>query len=149
MLLTPALFILYDKVIAPYFANTQSAEADEIDDDGCVIIAGHGRFGGVINRIVLGAGFKTIVLDHHSEQLEMLRAFGIKVFYGDSTRPYLLHAAGIEDARMLVVAIDDREHATELVRYVVQNHPHIHIVARAVDRRHALRRRPALSLARL
>ncbi|MBT8469202.1 MAG: cation:proton antiporter, partial [Deltaproteobacteria bacterium] len=136
MLLTPALFILYDKVIAPRFAGAQAAEFDQIDEQGSVIIAGVGRFGGVINRILLAAGYKTVVLDHNSEQLERLRAFDIKVFFGDATRPDLLHAAGIDIARMLIIAIDDRERATEMVRYVVKHHPHVYIVARAVDRHH-------------
>jgi CPA2 family monovalent cation:H+ antiporter-2 len=136
MLLTPLLFILYDKLIAPRYADAQSGEADEIDEDGSVIIAGVGRFGGVINRILLSAGYKTVVLDHHSEHLERLRAFDIKVFFGDATRPDLLHAAGIENARMLIIAIDDAQRATELVRHVVKHHPHIYILARAVDRHH-------------
>jgi CPA2 family monovalent cation:H+ antiporter-2 len=136
MLLTPLLFIAYDKLIAPRFVESQEQEADEIDETGSVIVAGHGRFGGVVNRILLSAGIKTVVLDYRSEQLEMLRAFGIKVFFGDAMRPDLLHAAGIEQARMLVIAIDDREHATELVRYVTENYPHVYLVVRALDRHH-------------
>lgn len=136
MLLTPALFIVYEKLIAPRFGKAQEREADDIDEDGKVIIAGHGRFGGVINRILLAAGFKTVVLDYQSEQLERLRAFGVKVYFGDAMRPDLLHAAGIEEAKMLVIAIDDRESATELVHYVTENYPHVYVVARAVDRHH-------------
>jgi CPA2 family monovalent cation:H+ antiporter-2 len=136
MLLTPLLFIAYDKLIAPRFAESQERDADEIDETGKIIVAGHGRFGGIVNRILLSAGFKTVVLDYQSEQLEMLRAFGIKVFFGDAMRPDLLHAAGIEEAAMLVIAIDEREHATELVRYVSENHPHVYIVVRAMDRHH-------------
>ena len=136
MLLTPALFILYDKVIAPRYASAQAGEPDEIDEDGSIIIAGVGRFGGVVNRILLSAGYKTVVLDYNSEHLERMRAFDIKVFFGDATRPDLLHAAGLDNARMLIIAIDDHEQATELVRYVVKHYPHIHIVARAVDRHH-------------
>ena len=136
MLLTPALFILYDKVIAPRYVAAQAAEPDEIDEEGSIIIAGVGRFGGVINRVLLSAGYKTVVLDYNSEHLNRLRAFDIKVFFGDATRPDLLHAAGIDKARMLIIAIDDRERATELVRYVVEHYPHIYIVARAVDRHH-------------
>ena len=136
MLLTPALFILYDKVIAPRYAGAQAADPDEIDEEGSIIIAGVGRFGGVVNRVLLSAGYKTVVLDYNSEHLERLRAFDIKVFFGDATRPDLLHAAGIDNARMLIIAIDDGEQATELVRYVVKHHPHIYIVARAVDRHH-------------
>ena len=136
MLLTPALFILYEKVIAPRFVEAQERKADDIDEQGSIIIAGHGRFGGIVNRILLSAGFKTVVLDYQSEQLEMLRAFGVKVFFGDAMRPDLLHAAGIEEANMLVIAIDDKASATELVRYVSENHPHVYIVARAIDRHH-------------
>ena len=136
MLLTPLLFIAYDKLIAPRFVESQEQKADEIDETGSVIVAGHGRFGGVVNRILLSAGIKTVVLDYRSEQLQMLRAFGIKVFFGDAMRPDLLHAAGIEEARMLVIAIDDREHATELVRYVTENYPHVYLVVRALDRHH-------------
>ena len=136
MLLTPLLFIIYDKLIAPRYAATQSREADAIDEPGDVIVAGHGRFGGIVNRLLLSAGFKTVVLEYQSEQLEVLRAFGIKVYFGDAMRPDLLHAAGIEEAKMLVVAIDDREAITELVRYVRENHPHVYVVTRAVDRHH-------------
>ena len=136
MLLTPLLFILYDRVIVPKYVEDQAREADEIDEAGTVIIAGHGRFGGIVNRMLRQSGFSTVVLDHSSQQLEMLRAFGLKVFYGDATRPDLLHAAGITGAKLLVIAIDDKEGATELTRYVTQNHPHVHIVARARDRNH-------------
>ena len=136
MLLTPVLFIVFDKLIAPRFVEAQEQQADDIDEIGDVIIAGHGRFGGIINRILLSAGVKTVVLDYRSEQLDVLRAFGIKVFFGDAMRPDLLHAAGIDEAKMLVVAIDDKEHATELVRYVTKHYPEVYIVARAIDRHH-------------
>ena len=136
MLLTPLLFIVYDRLIAPRYASAQASEPDEIDEQGSVVIAGHGRFGGIVNRILLAAGFRTVVLDHQSEHLERLRVFGVKVFYGDATRPDLLHAAGIDDARMLVVAIDDKEQAVELVRYMTKHHPNVYLVARAVDRHH-------------
>ncbi len=80
MLLTPALFIAYDKLIAPRFSGSQAPEEEEIDHKGSIIIAGHGRFGGIVNRMLLGSGFQTVVLDHHSEQLKRLRAFDVKVF---------------------------------------------------------------------
>lgn len=136
MLLTPALFIVYDRVIVPRLSAGQSSEADEIDEAGTVIIAGHGRFGGIVNRVLRGMGYKTVVLDYNSGQLEMLRAFGVKIFYGDATRPDLLHSAGIAEAKLLIVAIDDREQATELVQWVNRDHPQVHIVARAQDRFH-------------
>jgi len=136
MLLTPALFILYDKVIAPRFAVDQLDKADDIDEQGNVIIAGHGRFGGIVNRMLIGAGHSTTVVDFSSAQLEILRTFGVKAYFGDATRPDLLEAAGIREASVLIVAIDDKHHATEMVEYVHRNFPKVHIVARAVDREH-------------
>ncbi|MEM9107516.1 MAG: cation:proton antiporter [Pseudomonadota bacterium] len=136
MLLTPALFILFEKVISPRFVISQEREADEIEEEWDVIIAGHGRFGGIVNRMLRAAGYSTTVLDYSAEHLEMLRSFGFKVFFGDATRPDLLHAAGIEKAQLLIVAIDGKEQINALVHYVRENHPHVKIIARAVDRQH-------------
>ena len=136
MMLTPALFIVWDRLIRPRLERAPDREADTIHEPARILIAGHGRFGGIVNRILLAAGHETTVLDHSAEQLEALRAFGVRAYYGDATRPDLLHAAGIHEARMLVVALDDPEQATALVHYVHHNHPHVHIVARARDRRH-------------
>lgn len=136
MLLTPLLFIVHDKLIAPRYSGEQRNAPDEGMTQNRVIIAGHGRMGGIVNRMLRGAGFDTTVLDFSSEQLEMLRAFDIEAFFGDATRPDLLHAAGIEDARMLVIVIDDRDQISALAHYALHNWPHLHVVARAVDRRH-------------
>lgn len=136
MLLTPLLFILYDRIIARKYSEIQEREADHIDEKGVAIIAGHGRFGGIVNRILRSAGHSTVVLDHSSAQLDMIRKFGFQAFFGDATRPDLLHSAGIEEAKLIVIAIDDREKITQLVQYVHSNHPHVHIVARARDRDH-------------
>jgi CPA2 family monovalent cation:H+ antiporter-2 len=135
MLLTPILFIIFDKVIAPRYASEQKG-ADEITEQNDIIIIGHGRVGGIVNRMLRGAGYETTVIDYSSTQLEMLRRFDLKVFFGDGTRPDLLHSAGIDNAKMLVVAIDHKEHTTELVRYVAATYPHVHITARARDRTH-------------
>ncbi|AEV35484.1 Glutathione-regulated potassium-efflux system protein KefC [Pseudovibrio sp. FO-BEG1] len=136
MVLTPALFILYSQVIQPRLASKDELPIDEIAEKRPIIIAGHGRFGGVINNMMRTAGYKTTVLDYSSAQLEMLRAYGLRVFFGDATRPDLLRAAGITEARLFIVAIDQREAATELVRHVRKHHPQVSIVARAVNRHH-------------
>jgi len=136
MMLTPALFILYEKVIAPRYAQEEQREADTIDIKGQAIVAGHGRFGGIINRILLSAGYETTVLDYSSYHLDVLKAYGVRAFYGDATRPDLLHAAGIDEAKMLIVAIDEKQAATELVRHAKASYPNVHIVARAHDRMH-------------
>ncbi|MCW1930935.1 cation:proton antiporter domain-containing protein [Pararhodobacter zhoushanensis] len=136
MMLTPALFILYDRVIRPRYDREELRDADEITEPGIAIVAGHGRFGGVVNRMLLAAGYETTVLDYSATQLDMLRSFGVRAFYGDATRPDLLHAAGIDAAKLLIIAIDDKDQATALAHYVHHNHPHVHIIARARDRRH-------------
>ena len=135
MLFTPLLFILLDKVITPRYASNQR-EADKIDVKNDIIVIGHGRVGGIVNRMLRAAGYKTTVIDYSSTQLDMLGRFGLRVFFGDGTRPDLLHAAGIENAKMLVVAIDGREQATGLVHHVAKNYPHVHTVCRATSRTH-------------
>jgi CPA2 family monovalent cation:H+ antiporter-2 len=136
MLLTPALFILYDRVIAPRFSEREERDMDAIEEQGDIIIAGHGRVGGIVARMLRGAGLKPTVIDYSSRQLEMLKKFGIQAYYGDATRPDLLHAAGVEHARLFVIAIDDKDQITELAKYLLEHYPNLHVVARAVDRNH-------------
>ena len=137
MLLTPLLFILYDRVIAPFYDKTQIQEADEILENSHIIIAGRGRMGGIIDRMLTNAGHQAIVIDFSSKQLEILRKFGLKAYFGDATRPDLLASAGISDAKLLIVALDGKEQINTLVSYAVQNFPNLHVIARAVDRDHA------------
>ncbi|MFW2439823.1 MAG: monovalent cation:proton antiporter-2 (CPA2) family protein [Arenicellales bacterium] len=136
MLLTPVLFIVYDKIILPRLSGEEQGEADEIDSQGVVLIAGLGRFGQVVNRLLVASGVRTVVLDHEAAQIDRLRLVGIKGYYGDASRPDLLHAAGIEKARLFIVAIDDRDRAVEMVEHVKKNHPHVRVLARAYDVRH-------------
>ncbi|MFT5342942.1 MAG: CPA2 family monovalent cation:H+ antiporter-2 [Paracoccaceae bacterium] len=136
MLLTPALFICYDKLIAPRYSRQQAQAADEITSDAKIIIAGHGRFGGIVNRALLAADYETTVIDYSNEQLTMLRRFGISAYFGDATRPDLLHAAGIDEAKVLVIAIDNKDAATRLARHMKEHHPQVHVIARAIDRWH-------------
>ncbi len=136
MLLTPALFILYDRVVAPRFSEAEEREMDAIDEASDIIIAGHGRVGGIVARMLRGAGLTPTVIDFSARQLEMLKKFDVQAYYGDATRPDLLHAAGIEHAKLLVIAIDDKHQITELVTYVKKHYPDVHVIARAVDRPH-------------
>ncbi len=119
MFLTPGLFIIYDKVILPRLVKASNErEEDVIEEKGTVIIAGVGRFGQVVNRLLTANGVQTVVLDHEATQVDNLRQINIKSYYGDATRPELLHTAGIEEAALLVVAMDNQETTTELVEYV-------------------------------
>ena len=90
----------------------------------------------MVNRLVQMAGFKTTVLDNDLATIQLMRRFGFKGFFGDPTRPELLHAAGLDTARVLVVAVDDRAAAVRLVAYARRERPDLHIVARAHDRVH-------------
>ncbi|MBU2983189.1 cation:proton antiporter [Lentibacter algarum] len=136
MLLTPLLFIAYDKLIAPRYSLDQEREADTIEENRKIIIAGAGRVGALVSRILRPAGYDTTVIDYSSAQLDMLAQFGVKHYYGDASRPDMLHAAGIHEASILIIAIDDKEKISEITEYVRKNHPHVHIVARAMDRNH-------------
>ncbi|MBA5760918.1 cation:proton antiporter [Vibrio sp. 404] len=135
MFLTPGLFILFDKVILPrYEQASNQGEADEIDEKGTVIIAGIGRFGQIINRLLVANGIKTVVLDHQAAQIDMVRQINTKAYFGDATRSDLLHTAGIEEAAMVVVAIDNRDASLELVKYIKHTYPNVKVLVRAFDR---------------
>jgi CPA2 family monovalent cation:H+ antiporter-2 len=136
MLLTPVLFLGYEALARRLAALQPDLPADEIDEQGTVIIAGIGRFGQVVNRLVRHSGLKTVVLDADIGIIETMRRFGVKGFFGDPSRPELLEAAGIMKAQVMVVAVDNKEKAIEIVRHVRSRRPDIHIVARARDRVH-------------
>ncbi|HJU70795.1 MAG TPA: glutathione-regulated potassium-efflux system protein KefC [Paucimonas sp.] len=132
MVATPLLLVLYDKLIAPRFRQREQRPDDEIEpQDNPIIIAGFGRFGQIIGRLLLANRIRTTVLDHDPDQIDMLRKFGFKVFYGDATRTDLLRAAGAHTAKILVVAIDDVDDSLALVDAVRQDFPHLKILARA------------------
>ncbi|MEG3219942.1 monovalent cation:proton antiporter-2 (CPA2) family protein [Vibrio gigantis] len=144
MFLTPGLFILFDKVILPrYEQKSNDREEDTIEEKGTVIIAGIGRFGQIVNRLLVSNDVKTVVLDHQANQVDLLRSINIKSYFGDATRHDLLHTAGIEEAAMLVVAIDNQDSSVELVKYVKHTYPKVKILARAFDRGHSYRLREA------
>ncbi|MEL7127726.1 MAG: monovalent cation:proton antiporter-2 (CPA2) family protein [Pseudomonadota bacterium] len=139
MLITPLLFIVYEMINRRMDDVSPEQDADDIDETGPVIIAGIGRFGQIVNRLVQASGYNTVVLDHNMETIALMRRFGFKGFLGDPTRPDILHAAGIETASILVVALDDPEAATRLVAYARTQRPDLHIIARAYDRTHVYR----------
>ncbi|NOR30661.1 MAG: potassium transporter [Sulfitobacter sp.] len=134
MLITPLLFILYDQISKRLDTKAGPIVADEIDEQGTVIIAGVGRFGQIVNRLVQASGFRTVVLDHNPETIAVMRRFGFKAFLGDPTRPDILRKAGLRDAKVLVVALDDPKSALQLISYARKECPDLHIVSRAHDR---------------
>ncbi|WP_102531765.1 monovalent cation:proton antiporter-2 (CPA2) family protein [Shewanella sp. 10N.286.52.B9] len=137
MFLTPGLFIFYEKFIVPkYEKNSNEREQDTVDEQGVVIIAGIGRFGQIVNRLLLSNGVKTVVLDRQASQVDTLRKIKTKAFYGDATRPDLLETAGVANAAAFVIAIDDQQSSIELVKYLKHKYPQLKVISRAFDRGH-------------
>lgn len=141
MACAPLLLIAYDKLVARQARAQRQADAmsDAVTDEGHgVVIAGFGRYGQIVGRMLLAHGVKPTVLDHDPDNIDAIRQFGYKVFYGDATRRDLLEAAGIGKARLLVVAIDGVEDGLQLVDLVRNDFPQVTIVARARNVRHWL-----------
>ncbi|WP_278405575.1 monovalent cation:proton antiporter-2 (CPA2) family protein [Pseudoalteromonas ruthenica] len=139
MLMAPLLLILYERLQRrSNSSNTPAYDKPEhIAASKNVIIAGYGRFGQVIGRLLSAQGYDITVLDHSPSQIELLRRFGTQVFYGDAGRKELLDAAGAEHAQMLVIAIDDADKTLTIIELAKKHYPHLKLVARARDRRHA------------
>ncbi|MFZ6843049.1 glutathione-regulated potassium-efflux system protein KefC [Undibacterium sp. RuTC16W] len=132
MVATPLLLVIYDQWLEPRLRNLEKPPEDEItSQDNPVIIAGFGRFGQIVGRLLYANRIRSTVLDHDPDQIELLRKFGFKIFYGDATRADLLHAAGAGKAKILVIAIDDVEDSLALVDIAKEHFPHLTIVARA------------------
>lgn len=128
MALTPFILIAFERLTR---TAKPVGEADTIDEDNPVIIAGFGRVGQIIGRFLFASGLRATVLDHDPDQIELLKRFGFKIFYGDATRLDLLEAAGAARAKVLVVAIDEVESSVELVEKVRLHFPKLRIIARA------------------
>jgi len=139
MAAAPLLMMINERFVQPRFRSVlPTREPDEIDErDNPVILAGVGRFGHIVARLLVVNGFGTTVLDNDAEQVETLGRFGIKSFYGDATRLDLLHTAGAARARIFIIAIDNEEKALEVVDLVQENFPKLRILARATSRQHA------------
>ena len=137
MFLTPVLFIFFEKIVVPRFEKRQAQrDEDVIDEKGTVLIAGMGRFGQIVNRLLVANGIHTVVLDHDAKLVENLRNLNIKGYFGDATRPQLLETAGIDEVDLFVIAIDDRERAVGLVEHLKRRHPHVALLVRAFDQIH-------------
>jgi glutathione-regulated potassium-efflux system ancillary protein KefC len=135
MIATPFLLLAHDRFIAPRFAEPRSREPEQ-PQPAKVIVAGLGRVGQVVARLLNASGYHPTVLDDDPDEVEQLRKFGFRVFYGDATRLDLLHAAGAESADLLVITLDDPPAITQLARIARMHFPRLRIVARAHDMRH-------------
>ncbi len=135
---TPVLGGVYSRYAQRRFMSTlPGRDYDAIDEHNTVIIAGFGRFGQIAGRFIMSQGVKVTVLEKNPDQVEALRRFGFKAYFGDATRVDLLRSAGADEARLLIIAIDDADAAVEIVRLCKQHFKKLRIIARARNRRHA------------
>jgi len=138
MALTPLVMMLEEKVLRPRFGTRerQQREPDEIDEQATVILAGVGRFGNFVARLLRFQHVDVTVIDHDSEFIDFLRKVGIKAYYGDANRHDLLEAAGAGRAKLLISALDDEEKVAQLIHTARKHFPHLKIMARALSRNH-------------
>jgi glutathione-regulated potassium-efflux system ancillary protein KefC len=147
--LTPISLLVHDRLVIK--EDRKNPPADAIEHEGArVIIAGFGRFGQIIGRLLLATGVRVTLLDHDPDQIELLKKFNFRVFFGDASRLDLLHAAGAEHAKVFVVALDDIAASTRLVDLLREHFPRAKIVARARNITHylALRERGVIDVER-
>jgi glutathione-regulated potassium-efflux system protein KefB len=137
ILSTPLLFLAVSRFVMPRMNRAEAREADAIDERNEVIVAGVGRFGQVVSRLLLGRGYGVTLIDHDPEQVELMRRFGWRAYYGDAARRDVLEAAGIEEAKLMVLAFDDPERVHETAVLVRERFPHLKVIARARGRTEA------------
>ena len=136
MLSTPFLLVFHDKVLAPRFTDKVPERAQLPPEPSKVIVAGLGRVGQVVARLLHGSGYEPTILDDDPDHVEQSRRFGFRVFYGDATRLDLLEAAGAASADFLVIALDEPGAISQLARTAAKHFPRLRIISRARDMRH-------------
>ncbi len=134
MVLTPILILLNEKYVQPLFDQDDDGAEEEMEQqDNQVIIAGFGRFGQIVGRLLMANQCSVTVLDHSARHIARVREFGFKLFYGDASRVDLLETAGAKEAKLFIIAIDDREKTNEMVELAKRHFPHLKVLARAFD----------------
>ena len=136
MLLTPFLLALHDHLAPRFFADPREERAADVPQANKVIVAGLGRVGQVVARMLHASGHEPTVLDDDPDHVEQSRKFGFRVFYGDATRLDLLHAAGADSADFLIITLDDPDAITRLAQVARAHFPKLRVIARARDMRH-------------
>ena len=138
MLVSPLVLVAIDKLLLPRFAHCGVPVLEEISElqEAPVVIAGFGRYGQIVSRLLIAQGYTCTVLDHDAEMIEAARSFGYRVFYGDASRLDLLRTAGAARAKVLVIAVDDKDQSLEIADLATEHFPNLTIVARARDVTH-------------
>src|SRR5262245_20383888 len=136
MLLTPFLLVVHDRWLIPRMTRSVDRPQADTPEQGKVIVAGLGRVGQVVARLLNASGYHPTVLDDDPDHVEQSRKFGFRVFYGDATRLDLLHAAGADSADYLIITLDDPDATTLLAKTARSHFPRLRVIARARDMRH-------------
>lgn len=139
MAISPLLLIFNEKAIRPILSRGQNKpEYDKVlEPENQVIIAGFGRFGLVIGRLLIANNYKVTIIDSNPTNVEILRKFGFKLYYGDVTRPQVLEQAGINYAKLMILSMAEYDDALKVADYLKKNYPKVQILARAKDIYHA------------
>ncbi|WP_283789251.1 monovalent cation:proton antiporter-2 (CPA2) family protein [Bermanella sp. WJH001] len=137
MLISPLLLVAYELYFSRKGQQAQPEPDTNIESTEHVILAGYGRFGQIIGRLLMAQGYNLTILDHSPGQVDLVRRFGTKVYYGDAARRDLLEAAGANEAKLLVIAVDEADKTLDIIHMAKQHFPHLKILARAIDRSHA------------
>lgn len=136
MTFTPILAMLNERLVLPRFGTKESEKRpmDDIPKNSKVILVGFGHFGSTVGRFLRANGIEAVILDYDSNRVDLLRKMGFEVFYGDATRTDLLESAGIEEADILISAVDNSDTTLNLVKIVKKKYPHIKLMVRAKNR---------------
>jgi len=138
MATTPLLLWTFDHLVAPRIdARRRHRPDDRIDEQRNIVVLGYGRFGQIVTRMLRAQGFEMTLIDDDPAQIELVRKFGVKVFYGDASRLGLLHAAGVARADLVVIAVGGHARILDIARTVRKHFPDVPIASRAIDRGHA------------
>nr|WP_243401669.1 monovalent cation:proton antiporter-2 (CPA2) family protein [Leptospira ellisii] len=137
--LTPIIAIVKDKFVESFFKQRTEQEADSIEEQNRVIIAGFGRFGQIIARMLFVHKIGFTALEGNPEQVNLARRFGYKIYYGDASKLSLLRSAGAEQAELFVLAIQDIDVSVKVAELIKKNFPNLTIIARARNREHVFK----------
>ena len=140
MATTPLLLLGFDRLIAPRLdarSESEGRDPDTVEEHRKIVVLGYGRFGQIITRMLRSHGYDMTLIDDDAAQIELVRRFGVKVYYGDASRTDLLHAAGVGKADLVIIAVGGADRILDIARNVRRHFPDVAIAARAVDREHA------------
>ena len=140
MATTPLLLLAFDRLVAPRLdarSRSEDRDPDTVEEHRKIVVLGYGRFGQIITRMLRSHGYDMTLIDDDAAQIELVRRFGVKVYYGDASRADLLHAAGVGHADLVIIAVGGADRILDIARNVRRHFPDVAIAARAVDREHA------------